>query len=376
MGVNSPLPPPGREGRKYYRPQGLWARPRGTPPRSQRGKSWHPEPHRPQERECWLSAGSWLTDLRLALLSTVGKTVRARFGGRVETVLDVAAVDAASAEARTGRGVSTAHETVAARLGCSRRTVQRARRIMEELGFVRLIEVGRHLTREERAAAREYHGRHQVNIASERALVQPRREPVEVGCQLRFVTLPRRGLVTRRSSASRSRPTRAGAHAARPSIEVQRLAADLARKFPDLGDGHIGRLCVALERLGIDSEGWDAQDVAEAITRLNQDRGWFEPRRPRNPLGLLVHQMRLILRDLAEAPKVTQARRRAQQRAEREAREMVRAAERVERAVLRTPERQSQIGAVIAEGRRRLKQALWDRPQKTGVEAPRCGWAS
>lgn len=65
---------------------------------------------------------------------------------KVDTLLVVARDDARTADARSGRGVSTSHETVAKRVGMSSRHVRTARRIIEKLGMAVTIVLGRHLS--------------------------------------------------------------------------------------------------------------------------------------------------------------------------------------------------------------------------------------
>lgn len=196
----------------------------------------------------------------------------------IGSAIIVARADMASADVRTGRGVSTSHETVAKRLGMSKRTVGEARRLLEKLGLAVTVVMGRHLSPAERSQAKRIHGRYQEAAASVRALVMPRpTEPVDT-CHL-----PRRGSVLKTSPVQKWSPTRAGARetaAARPKlrrksshrvvpptsprpIEVQKFAWAIARNYgldaggPPTASGalhggrHIGRLCNILERYDV-----------------------------------------------------------------------------------------------------------------------------
>ena len=136
--------------RSYYRSTGL-RDVRGNTSRTCRGRSWRPPAARPCPRLCWLSASSWLAGLAKALTSSRGAKLRSQKHIAVETLLDVAAVDARTANGRTGRGVCTAHAHVAKVLGCSEKTVQRARWVIEKLGFAVVVEVGRRLKAEQRS---------------------------------------------------------------------------------------------------------------------------------------------------------------------------------------------------------------------------------
>jgi len=235
----------------------------------------------------WRSATGWLDALRHAVSSSDGAERRRQARVALGTLLRVARADAAAADASTGRGVATSHETVAGILGMSGKTVQRARQLIEALGFSVTIAEGRYLTTAERAAAREAHGGYQVRAASLRALTLPA-PPV------RNVHLPRRGHVLSSSPVRENSPRRAAA--ARPpaskrsdspaprfghrSIEMQRLAARLvdgsgseptAPRMPWLlrtrtgGRRHIGALCDVLGRAGIDPSRWTPRALVDAI---------------------------------------------------------------------------------------------------------------
>lgn len=360
--------------RSYYRSTGL-RDVRGNTSRTCRGRSWRPPAARPCPRLCWLSAPSWLAGLAKALAGPQGAKLRSQKHIAVETLLDIAAVDARTANGRTGRGVCTSHAHVAKVLGCSEKTVQRARWVIEKLGFAVVVEVGRRLNAEERSLARQHHGGRQVNIASERALVQPRSRPSSSSVVRQLVPLSRRDQVPRKSlvcdsdqtrvSARRSKKTRSRP---RPSLEVQRLAADLAVQDPRLGRGHIGRLCRGLEVLGIDACGWTAKDVFEAITCYNQDRGLFEPRIPKNPIGLLIHQMRQILPTVDEPPRQRRAREVAQEQARRQAYAAEREAELQRICEENTPERRERRRKFIAGLRAKLRDHIRVSSEQTALD--------
>lgn len=360
--------------RSYYRSTGLRDL-RGSTSRTCRGRSWRPPAARPCPRLCWLSASSWLAGLAKALTGSRGAKLRSQKHIAVETLLDVAAVDARTANGRTGRGVCTAHGHVAKVLGCSEKTVQRARWVIEKLGFAVVVEVGRRLNAEERILARQHHGGRQVNIASERALVQPRPRPTSSPAVRQLVPLSRRDQVSKKFSVCDSCQTRASARRSkktrsklRPSLDVQRLAADLVVLDPRLGRGHIGRLCRGLEALGIDACGWTAKDVFDAITCYNQDRGLFEPRIPKNPIGLLIHQMRQILPTVDEPPRQRRAREIAQEQARRQARAVEREAELQRMREENTPERRERRKKLIAALRTKIQDHIRASSEQTALD--------
>lgn len=246
----------------------------------------------------WPSAAAWFDAVMDALRSAEGETARRRAKVAPDTLLRVAYADRAAADQATGRGVSTAHETVAARLGMSAKTVQRARRLMEALGLAVTVAEGRYLTTAERREAQLRHGGHQLRAASTRALTMPAgyRPPpsahVAAGDRQSVENVqlpPRRGvkgsshLIENSLTRARSRPRKATAsrrpaetkmlRAMTPSgprgIDVQRLAAGLIARMPwlDRGGRHIGRLCALIERHGLAGQGWTARALVEAIDR-------------------------------------------------------------------------------------------------------------
>jgi hypothetical protein len=325
---------------------------------------------------CWSGPEQWIAALEATLATEAGEVVRARYHVKVGTVLDVAAVEARTADVLTGRGVATANETVGRMINCSGRHVQRARSVFKDLGYMVDAAVGRYLTSEERAEANAVHGGDQRRMGSQRALTVPR--PVQ------DVHLPRRGAVNDSSSSRSELPTRADARdraatrpapkrktpkpgRQRPSLPVQRLAGHLARRLPWLARGHIGSLCATLTGLGLDDDGWSANDVMNLLDQRNAENGLYAlpPASQRNPLALFAHQARTALADVAEPPK----RRRARETAEREA---ARARARIEhqaaedrwQAQRDDPAAQARIAAAKADIRATLEQA---RRRRAGV---------
>lgn len=226
----------------------------------------------------WHSGQSWFDALMDALAANAGENTRRAAKVSPGTLLMVARADWLSADADTGRGVTTAHETVAAQLGMSAKTVQRARKLLEELGFAVTVVRGRYLTRAERQAARSAHGGRQLRAASVRALTLPR--PAQ---SVENVQLPRRGdkpplvsvkkFLPKRASA-RKAATKKGMGASRDrvprSIPLQRLAHELSAAIPWLSrDQHIGNVCAMLERCGIEPKRWTARALLDTINRGN-----------------------------------------------------------------------------------------------------------
>ena len=352
-----------RPRRSYYRPSG-GGKPRHRMPIPARaGGSWRaPAGAMPP---AWTSSAGWLDSLNAHLVSPEADQLRRHTRIRVETVLDVAAEDARAADSRTGRHVSTAHATVAALLGCSTKTVQRARTLVEQLGYAVTVAAGRYLTSTERLAAHEHHGGHQHRIASERALTVPRSST--------NVHLPRRGQpvspIQLRSNSPRRARARPGGTAtrtrstneARP-LPVQQLAAALASRLPWLARGHIGSLCNALTALGIDATTWTAGDVIEHLDAANASAGRTQPaaQDQRNPLGLFISQARTALAGV-ESPVRARDRDRQVRQAQRSTEIAAATAEKCRREALaadydaqrRISDAQQSIRALLAAQRRR-----------------------
>ncbi|WP_146070004.1 hypothetical protein [Cryobacterium sp. Y29] len=253
----------------------------------------------------WTSGTSWFDALMDCLATPHGEGCRRLAKVAAGTLLRVARADWLSADVATGRGVSTAHETVAAELGMSGKTVQRARELLETLGFSVTITVGRYLTRSERTAAHQVHGGRQYRAASLRALTLPKKQPVE-NVQL---PSPREGKSL--SPVVKSSPTRADArrpvaalpqqksvtnkrrgHDRKPRPLVdQRLAAELVARLPWLDKGrHVGTVNLFLHRLGVSAQDWTANGLLAAVDQFCARTGArnVNPRAHRDPVAYLA----------------------------------------------------------------------------------------
>lgn len=366
--VSHETPRPPSRPRPYYRPRTGPRDVRSAIARSCRGRAWRPSdgPRLPASVPVWSSAADWLDRLSAAVRTPEGEEKRAATKVRVDTLIDVAAADARAADSRTGRGVTTAHDTVAKALGCSSKTVQRARCLIEALGYARTVVVGRYLTTQERAEANAHHGGDQRRMASERALLVPR--PTS------NVHLPRGGSVTSHLPSRSDLPKRANARAGaasrqpsttrstkrcppRPTMSVQRLAAGIAQRLPWLAHGHIGSLGRTLTVLGLDDTGWSAHDVIDMLDRRNVQLGLYSltSGSQRDPLALFAHQVRAALVDVDEPPRLRRGREAAARAAERA---KVRAEHETEAARLAAERDDPVIQARIAETKRRIREQL------------------
>lgn len=250
---------------------------------------------------------------------------------KVDTLLVVARDDARTADARSGRGVATSHETVAKRVGMSSRHVRTARRIIEKLGMSVTIVLGRHLSPAERADARASHGGYQEAAASVRALTMPApattapleavhplvSDDVDAPAPVDTFHLPRSGYVRRSLTSQRWSPTRVTtreAAAARPKPKrktharperaphdpaLQRFAWDIAANFMLLdgspprqgaplspgalaGGRHIGQLIRILQRTRITPDRYTVRTLNEALSEvLPVRRETDDPKRDR-----------------------------------------------------------------------------------------------
>lgn len=268
----------------------------------------------------WWSAEAWFDAVLDALRTSAGEDLRRAARVAPDTLLRVAYADRLSADRATGRDVTTAHETVAAELGMSAKTVQRARHLLEALGLAVTVAPGRYLTNAERDQARETHGSGQIRAASTRALVMPAPAVVsndsEIRPPVKNVHLPSSPLGEQVSHVLENSPTRAqartreGTAPRRPAmtkktngavreapraIAVQQLAAQIAQRMPWLDRGvHIGRLCSLIERLQLVDRGWTVQQLVDSIDAQVRAGGIrvADPDQQRDPLGYLAWMLR------------------------------------------------------------------------------------
>jgi len=264
----------------------------------------------------WTSGAAWFDALMDALASPVGEEQRRGVKVARDTLLRVARAEWLSADVATGRGITTAHETLALDLGMSKRHVQRCRELLELLGFAVTVEVGRYLTRAEREAAHQVHGGRQDRAASVRALTLPKKKAVE-NVHLPF---PRKGSSIspviknspRRASAQKEAAPRLqpgskkenwkSPRSPRP-IGVQRLAAGLVKLLPWLArDTHIGKVCDLLIRSKIDPERWTAASLKAEVDRFCRSAGVtvVDPGKQKNPLAYFAWMLRLAIDTTAE----------------------------------------------------------------------------
>lgn len=250
-----------------------------------RSRSWGltPAPGAYSRLVAWRSGADWFDALMDCLATIEGDAARRRRRVSVRRVLAVARAYWTYADQDTGRGVTVSHGRVGRQLGICTKTVQRATRILEELGFAVTLIEGRYLDTTQRQEAFAQHGRAQLRAASTRALIMPK--PVNVH-------LPHRGLVlnnsllpgmvkNQRASARRTDAPRPPAlneqKAAKPvshrrswqpwSTQMYRFGQDLAARLPWLTHRRsVASVCAMLDRAGIDPAQWS---VTSLIQRIN-----------------------------------------------------------------------------------------------------------
>ncbi len=314
----------------------------------QRGRSWSlpVEPTEQARVPVWTSRREWLRQFRHHTTSPVGKALCARHLIKPDKAYAVAQAHAHFAESHTGRGVSAAKSTIAARAKVSESSVNRARRVLIALGMGIEHVRGRNLKTLEFLAAEAHHGGQQHRAASTWSLSSPRTI---------VATTPQRKLSKTRPSRASERATRHRArnslrpdvnrvdqpHSSRPgpigtdtlssvgflSFEVlplgrthqraharaqlttkkrntsritprplalQRTAAELVIHAPALSPpGHIGAICDLLRDVKIDTTRWTGRDIAQTLSRDTADRGWIWPTRSSliSPLAYLRRRL-------------------------------------------------------------------------------------
>ncbi|MDA3145794.1 hypothetical protein JSO19_00175 [Leucobacter sp. UCMA 4100] len=324
----------------------------------------------------WSNREQWLTRLMEALRTPEGESARRRISITLTTLLRIATLDAESADSRNGRGVATSHDTVANTIGCCKRTVQRGRELIQQLGFAVVVVPGRYLTKAERAEAAALHGSAQRRAASVRALTLPAPTPAASN-----VHLPRRGFINPLAHLRINSPKRAGARKAAPRPgaiekkksapkkrtmyrpEVAHIAQELTTRLPFLGrwrslvterpgckpelrhqGEHIGTICRVIVKSGLDTQRMTGADVIEVLDRLTADTGLqtMTGEHVKNPLGYLTTLLRRALAYIEREGYATVAERREaaqERRAQIQAQQAADRAEReAERARANTPE--------------------------------------
>src|SRR4051795_155661 len=232
---------------------------------------------------------------------------------------------ASFADFRTGRDCRPTNAGLVELLRLSLSTVQRARRVLKDLGLVVELLRGRSImTRAERLTAWARGSAHR-RVAAEFALCsrrhrphrhrphrhRPHRRPAAVerdtppsallepasltttSTSLHTTPEPRRG-------APRPAATRKGSPPRRPRAAPasRRLADHVRRRLPWLSGVSARRLTPTLHRFA--AAGWTPRDVDRAVTDALATRGWQLPRTLTQPAAYLAHLLRAV--DPADRP--------------------------------------------------------------------------
>ncbi|MDV6271525.1 Rep protein [Rhodococcus globerulus] len=317
----------------------------------QRGRSWAlpVEPTEQARIPVWTSRREWLRQFRHHINSPAGRALCARRLIKPDKAYAVAEAHADFAESRTGRGVTAARSTIAARAKVSESAVNRTRRILIDLGMGFEHARGRNLKTIEFLAAEAHHGGQQHRAASTWALSSPQaivvstppiktpkyhssragkraakyrtrqsrrsdtvtefQQPNQVPSAttaadtlssvsfLSCEVLPL-GRTHQRASARTHQDKNLNCRSKSPRpIEVQRTAAELITHAPALSPpGHIGAVCDVLIHAGIDHTRWTGRDIARALSFDTKERGWIWPTASSltSPLGYLKHRIKGI----------------------------------------------------------------------------------
>lgn len=252
---------------------------------------------------CWWGREHWFDSLMDALATATGENIRTKWKVKAGTLLAIAAAYRQYANPHTGRGVTVAHDTLAALVDRSAKTVQRATRALEELGFAVTLAYGRNiLSADEKAQAMATHGGRQTAAANVVALTVPAPShpvdnPAPAGApaeqNVHLITPPP---VHNPPCDIPKRQTRASAHSEAPPgpqpdatrVEVERAGerceggrefgvhrylAELDRYYDNtLGDGHhIGQLDRLLRRAGVDITLWSVRELTSRIDTVYPD---------------------------------------------------------------------------------------------------------
>lgn len=258
----------------------------------------------------WRTRAGWLRALAIALAMPEGRATVKHEQTSQRAVLAVARLDAGTAEHRTGRNVATSHATVAARAGLSVGTVQKCRRVLERMRFMRTVAGGRYLTNEERRAATRLHGGWQIRAASTRVLSLP-----QYAGSYGSGHLARRALALSPLTSRNSLPTRASARGAaarqkhrkrnqaQPAVPIgtQIFAAKLRDRIGWLtGNFHTLAIARVLVAEGVVAEQWTVTEFCRALDVAAASSGKPTPWTGiRHPLAYLRH----FARKLPAAPR-------------------------------------------------------------------------
>ncbi|MEU0498069.1 hypothetical protein [Mycobacterium sp. NPDC006124] len=271
-----------------------------------------------------MSRSEWIAELERWLTTEEGEAVRSRVHLRPAMLMRVAEVLAAHADHGSGRHCAVTNAAAAAAAGCSPRTVTTVRRLLAEAGFAVEIRrgTGSALAPIDLRKPSVWH-----LVSRKKPVDNPRVCDLPPSRRDRRVspvgkTSPSTRTRAPQSQKSSTRPPRRARRCALRPLHVQRLADELVGNeygrrglCAGLGRGHIGHVCDALTRSGLDLEAWTADQITAALNADMRQRGWSWPNLIENPGAFLASR----LRRLPERPVVTRRQQLAAPRPEVEA---------------------------------------------------------
>ena len=271
----------------------------------------------PATTPMWVSRRAWLHDVRGWVGSPGFATVCTTAAVSVSraTVVAVARYWAASADHKDGRHAAVTKGRMARELGCSTKTVQRCWLVLKAAGFA--VEAVRGHGSAMATVGNRASVWHLTSRRSDQAAVQnvplppPRR-----GGRLSYVgkKSPSCGADAPTRNDSIAAHKRTPRRAAPRPLAVQRLAAELVkpRSMNDrspllhgVDRGHIGSLCDALLRAGIDPAKWSAKTLVDALNADMKASGWSWPDQIHNPGGFLAARLRRVAAHPVQRPDKT-----------------------------------------------------------------------
>ncbi|HYQ80117.1 MAG TPA: hypothetical protein VEP68_01380 [Anaeromyxobacteraceae bacterium] len=293
------------------------------------GAGIHPAPGATSRRPAWWSATDWVEDEVRAAVAERRDLCRAHHVDP-DTVLAVARGMATFADFRTGRNCRPTNAGLVALLRLSLSTVQRARRVLKQLGLVVELIRGRSImTRAERLTAWARGSSHR-HIAAEFALCsrrhRPHPQPPAVGRDTPPSAPPETTSLTRSTPSLRATAeTRKGAprpaatpnkpprRRQPPQAATRRLAETTRTRLRWLAAIPIGRLAPPLHRFA--AAGWTPRDIDRALGDALTTRGWQLPRQIHHPAAYLATLLRPL--DPADRPGALDEWRATRERAQR-----------------------------------------------------------
>jgi len=259
----------------------------------------------------WTTRSMWLDALRAWATPDVVRAACARAPQcsiTIPTLIAVAEAMTDYADHATGRNMAATRATIAARVGCSPRTVTTAWQVLHRTGWLVLASRG--------------HGSKGTAPVGRRPSIWhlvPRR-PVQ------FFHLPPSGgvgLLTpdrnyspkalprprTADSSSKKRPRRAAARSNRPPrpLTLQKLAAQLITQTHGLDrrTQHVGVICEAITAAQLDPSAWTAGKIKTALEADMRATGTCWPDHIRCPAAFLSSRLRRLPARPPEVPAVT-----------------------------------------------------------------------